>query len=230
MFSSILQITGKNLPTQNIRFILAPIFSLGLLVSASSLADDVPVQPPAGSPSASSHKVQQSDQVQPVGKVAGASKAKLHFAQKMIMQNNVEKLTVDLNLDQKQRQLYEDSMRLTLESMSAAGVMRRQIHDMASSDDYDEKKLRELIKNSQAELENNTVSVANAKNLFFKSLNTEQKKKMKTRGETTSERMQDFSVVDGAAFKHQIEMPNDKSAEEESAEEESEDVTTDKLP
>jgi Spy/CpxP family protein refolding chaperone len=83
----------------------------------------------------------------------------------------------ELKLTDSQRGAFKNAMKQMFGIMLDARELHEQVHEMVQSDQYDEKKLAELVHNQQAEMEKNIVASASAMHAFYQSLTPEQKTK-----------------------------------------------------
>lgn len=89
-----------------------------------------------------------------------------------------EQMAADLNLSAEQQKAREHAMELHRECMKAEQAFHDQVRDMVHSDQYDEKKLKELIGQYHKDAEINILASAKAMHEFHASLSPEQKEKL----------------------------------------------------
>jgi Spy/CpxP family protein refolding chaperone len=85
----------------------------------------------------------------------------------------------ELKLNDKQRELFRTAMGQKMAAMRKTMEMQEQLRELTQSDNYDEKKLRDVIHNSNKESEEAIVTASKAMHEFYKSLSAEQKTKLK---------------------------------------------------
>jgi Spy/CpxP family protein refolding chaperone len=83
----------------------------------------------------------------------------------------------ELKLTDSQRSAFKNAMKQMFGIMLDVHELHQQVHEMVQSDQYDEKKLAELVHKQQAEMEKNIVASASAMHAFYQSLTPEQKSK-----------------------------------------------------
>lgn len=85
-----------------------------------------------------------------------------------------------LNLNDAQKEAFKNAMKQMHESMVNAEQVQEQIRSIVQSDNYDEKKVRDIIQKNDKAQEENKVKQSKAMNDFYKSLTPEQKTKFKS--------------------------------------------------
>lgn len=102
-----------------------------------------------------------------------------------------DKVAQELNLDEKQRKLFDDAMEKMHGSMKDGMALHKQMKELVHSEQYDEKQVRALVQKHNAEMEEKAVASANAMHAFHASLNAEQKEKFKALKDEMREQMTD---------------------------------------
>lgn len=108
----------------------------------------------------------------------------------------------NLNLNDKQRELYKTAMGLKMQSMQGAMALHEELREITQSDNYSEQKVRELVAKHQKESEEKIVKSSNAMNEFYKSLSPEQKAKLNEMHKNRKEKMKE-RVKDGKEKYHE---------------------------
>lgn len=85
----------------------------------------------------------------------------------------------ELNLNDKQRELFKTAMQQKMGGMHTGMDMHENLRELTQSDNYDEKKVRELVRKNNQEEEERIVKSSKSMNEFYKSLSPEQKSKLK---------------------------------------------------
>lgn len=102
-----------------------------------------------------------------------------------------EHMATDLNLSAEQQKARERAMQLHRECMKAEQAFHDQVREMVHSDQYDEKKLKELISQHHKDAEIKILASAKAMHEFHASLSPEQKKKLAEKREGMREGMKE---------------------------------------
>lgn len=112
----------------------------------------------------------------------GKRMCKGHMRDKMknMMKDRHEKLVETLKLDEKQNALFETAMKQMRDSMHCGMDLHEQLKPVVESDQYDEKKVREIVRKHNASMEDKTVATSKAMHDFYQSLGPWQKAKFKT--------------------------------------------------
>jgi len=108
----------------------------------------------------------------------------------------------ELNLTDKQKTLFRDALKQMHESMKETKDIRNDIRTIVQSDNYDEKKIRNIIETNDKEREENVVKSSKAMHEFYASLDQEQKTKFKKMQDNMQahmkERMKEHGAKPGA--------------------------------
>jgi Spy/CpxP family protein refolding chaperone len=90
-----------------------------------------------------------------------------------------EAMANQLKLDDKQRELFVKAMKHMRDCKHGGKDLHEQLKTVVESDQYDEKKVRDIVRKHSAELEEQAVASSNALHAFYQSLGPWQKGKFK---------------------------------------------------
>ncbi len=97
----------------------------------------------------------------------------------------------ELKLNDKQRGLLKSSMKQMMSNMHSGKELHEQLRELTQSDNYDEKKVRELIHKNGADMEANMLKSSKTMHEFYASLSAEQKSKFKEMHNDMKTKMKD---------------------------------------
>ena len=100
-----------------------------------------------------------------------------------------QRMADELKLTDSQRAAFKNVMEQMRKTFHSGRDLHEQIRDITESDNYDEKKIRDLIHKHNIEMENNIVSDSKAMHDFYQSLSPEQKTKFNEMRNRMKDRM-----------------------------------------
>jgi len=114
----------------------------------------------------------------------------MHDAQNMDdHESHHQRMADELKLTDSQRAAFKNIMLQMRNTFHSGRDLHEQIRDITESDNYDEKKIRDLVRKHDTEMENNIVSNSKAMHDFYQSLSPEQKTKFNDLRKQMKDRM-----------------------------------------
>jgi len=101
-----------------------------------------------------------------------------------------QRMAEELKLTDSQRAAFKNVIQQMRETFHSGRDLHEQIRDITESDNYDEKKIRDLVRKHDTEMENNIVSNSKAMHDFYQSLSPEQKTKFNDLRKQMKDRME----------------------------------------
>lgn len=160
----------------------AAVMSLGLLAAVPLLAT---AQPSAATAATAEHAVADS----------GPGEGRM-------CQGHQQKMADELKLDDKQRALFGKAMQQVGESMHANMTLHEKLKGDVEADDFDEKKVRDIVHKHQAVTEDQMVAAARAMHDFYQSLGPWQQGKFKSIKDDMHDRMREHMQGERREHRH----------------------------